>query len=341
MPSLLQSVTDSAEALSAVLVGLSTSKSGRAETQKALEPKNASAELSVSGVSMMKATSDFSRAAVMYAGNSQQKLGATEALSHDTTSTTAMRVEGTEGSSAPTATHLQDLLATVQNDFESLLTTWNSTGATFDNDPHTNWIEETGTGHLPPYIRQIADALLRTGADESHAIATAVNTVKRWARGGTVRANGGPNVLPDTAAKAAAAIAEWEAKRAEAGANAAETTTLASGPVVVSAPESAPDPEPQYTPEQLEVLARAMKLKFQMFRDFTPKQREKAAEDGTAMPGGSFPIKNREDLKNAIQAAGRAKDFEAVKRHIKKRARELDLEKLLPEDWAVDVLMVV
>ncbi|MDQ8706203.1 hypothetical protein RCO28_27585 [Streptomyces sp. LHD-70] len=41
---------------------------------------------------------------------------------------------------------------------------------------------------------------------ESHAIAMAVNTVKRWARGG---ANG----KHDTVAKAQAALEQWNAKR--------------------------------------------------------------------------------------------------------------------------------
>lgn len=68
-------------------------------------------------------------------------------------------------------------------------------------------------------------------------------------------------------------------------------------------------------------------------RDFTQEERDKLAEKGHAMPDGSFPIVTREDLENAIQAIGRAKDPEAVKRHIKKRARELGLEELIPEGW--------
>jgi hypothetical protein len=73
-----------------------------------------------------------------------------------------------------------------------------------------NWVEQTGTGHLPAYIRRIADALQREQAfPESRAIATAVNQVKRWCRGGG-------NVKADTIAQACTALAEWEAKRAEA-----------------------------------------------------------------------------------------------------------------------------
>lgn len=63
------------------------------------------------------------------------------------------------------------------------------------------------------------------------------------------------------------------------------------------------------------------------------KERRRLAEQGKALPDGSFPIRNREDLKDAIQSFGRAKDKAEAKRWIKKRARELDAEKELPEDW--------
>ena len=67
--------------------------------------------------------------------------------------------------------------------------------------------------------------------------------------------------------------------------------------------------------------------------DFTNKQREKLANEDEAMPDGSYPIRNRSDLKNAIQAFGRSKNPEKTKRWIKKRARELDAEDLLPDSW--------
>ena len=68
-------------------------------------------------------------------------------------------------------------------------------------------------------------------------------------------------------------------------------------------------------------------------RTFTAGQRETAAKKGAAMPDGSYPIMNEGDLKNAIQAIGRAKNPAAAKAHIKKRARALGLTDLLPDDW--------
>ena len=63
------------------------------------------------------------------------------------------------------------------------------------------------------------------------------------------------------------------------------------------------------------------------------EERRKLADEGKALPDGSFPIRNREDLKDAVQSYGRASDKAEAKRWIKRRARELNAEKELPEDW--------
>jgi hypothetical protein len=70
-------------------------------------------------------------------------------------------------------------------------------------------------------------------------------------------------------------------------------------------------------------------------REFSTQQRQKLAKKGNAMPDGSYPIANVQDLKNAIQAIGRAPAAKrsAVKSHIKKRARALGAENLIPPDW--------
>jgi len=64
------------------------------------------------------------------------------------------------------------------------------------------------------------------------------------------------------------------------------------------------------------------------------KQRLKMVKTGEALPGGRYPIADEEDLKNAIQAIGRAKDPAAAKAHIMKRARALKKVDLLPEKWS-------
>jgi hypothetical protein len=68
-------------------------------------------------------------------------------------------------------------------------------------------------------------------------------------------------------------------------------------------------------------------------REFSGATRERMAESGTAMPDGSFPIANRADLMNAIRSVGRAKNYDAARAHIIRRARALNAMDMLPEDW--------
>lgn len=69
--------------------------------------------------------------------------------------------------------------------------------------------------------------------------------------------------------------------------------------------------------------------------DLTAAQRRAWAKAGLARPDGSFPIPNVAFLKKAVSGFGRAAESEraAVKAWIKKRARELNAENLLPDDW--------
>jgi hypothetical protein len=68
-------------------------------------------------------------------------------------------------------------------------------------------------------------------------------------------------------------------------------------------------------------------------RDFSTDEREHLADTGAAMPDGSFPIKNGEDLDNAIGLAGNAKDPSAARAHIKERAAALGMSDKIPDTW--------
>ena len=70
-------------------------------------------------------------------------------------------------------------------------------------------------------------------------------------------------------------------------------------------------------------------------REVSEEERQRLADRGAAMPDGSYPIANISDLKNAIQAFGRAKNPAAVKKHIIRRARALNAIDQLPEEWNV------
>jgi hypothetical protein len=89
--------------------------------------------------------------------------------------------------------------------------------------------------------------------------------------------------------------------------------------------------------ESIEAEAAEIALK----RAFSEDVRTQMAEEGKALPDGSFPISNAEDLKNAISAFGRAKDKEAAKNHIMKRAKDLGQEKLIPANWVTGGAKVV
>jgi hypothetical protein len=74
---------------------------------------------------------------------------------------------------------------------------------------------------------------------------------------------------------------------------------------------------------------------YDTFGYMSRQMREKLASEGKALPDGSYPIRNEEDLKNAIQAYGRSKPGKraAVRRHIIKKARALGKSELVPEQW--------
>lgn len=67
--------------------------------------------------------------------------------------------------------------------------------------------------------------------------------------------------------------------------------------------------------------------------DFTEKERKSLAKKKEALPDGSFPIRNTSDLKNAIRLAGNAKNPERARRWIKKRAKSLGAESMIPDTW--------
>jgi tetratricopeptide (TPR) repeat protein len=64
--------------------------------------------------------------------------------------------------------------------------------------------------------------------------------------------------------------------------------------------------------------------------------RKRLAREGKALPDGSFPIRNVSDLRNAVQAYGRAKSGKRgiVAKHIIIRARALNRPDLVPPKWS-------
>lgn len=77
------------------------------------------------------------------------------------------------------------------------------------------------------------------------------------------------------------------------------------------------------------------------YADIPTDERKALAKKGIALPDGSYPIRNRADLENAIQAFGRANpgDRKKVANHIRTRARALNLTNLLPKDGVLANLL--
>lgn len=148
-----------------------------------------------------------------------------------------------------------------------------------------NWVDQVGG--LPTYVREIAHALIRAGHDESGAIRLAVGAVKRWAAGGD-------DVNADTRAKAAAAVADWEAKKAAAHAdNVIESKTAAQ--VVTELAPATKDMETKMHPtrngqpafeETLDKVRSAVRAKY---GDDAPKSEKGDAPCSWVTVDATFP----------------------------------------------------
>jgi hypothetical protein len=98
-----------------------------------------------------------------------------------------------------------------------------------DDEDTFNWVEDVGG--LPPYIKRIEKHLIKKGMAESHAIATAVNVVKKMCASGDTNFPGSQQVNAGSRAEACAAVADWEEKKARAKAEAAETVAVTASAV--------------------------------------------------------------------------------------------------------------
>ena len=72
-------------------------------------------------------------------------------------------------------------------------------------------------------------------------------------------------------------------------------------------------------------------------KEFSDARRKQLAREGKAMPDGSYPIVNEQDLKNAIRSWGRGGAKPADKAHIIRRAKAIGKYDLVPDDWKKDM----
>lgn len=156
---------------------------------------------------------------------------------------------------------------------------------------------------LPAGIQHLAHALMRKrGIDRSNAIQMAIGILRNWAAGKG-------EVTPKTRAAAIKALAELAAAQARARATpnkGARTSREPMGAVV-------------------------------QLRRVPTAERTRLAGKGQALPGGGFPVKTEQDVRNALQAWGRSKpaDRPALKRLLLRAARRLNLTALIPRIQAL------
>lgn len=178
-------------------------------------------------------------------------------------------------------------------------------GLRYDESPigtGKNWV--TSVGGLPLFIRAIAHALIRDGKSESEAIQLAVGVVKNWAAGkGKVSAK--------TRAKAAAAVAEWEAKKGASHASPSKRDTLVeagtSGLLL-----------PKGNPARLVVAAHAFQL--------SPTNRRKCKECGKGVTAAAHGLVARTGSRQVTAGArGSRRHMRAgVRRLVKEHAAVLE-----------------
>lgn len=80
-----------------------------------------------------------------------------------------------------------------------------------DSSPKANWVEKKGG--LPDYVCRIAKHLIAKGMSKQHAIATAINVVKRMCKSGDLNYPGIQQANAASRAEACAAVARWESMK--------------------------------------------------------------------------------------------------------------------------------
>lgn len=221
-----------------------------------------------------------------------------------------------------------------------------------------NWVDRVGG--FPPgnWIYRAAIHIHEKGASIGTAIATAVNAAKKMCSTGDTNWPGHQQVNAPSQADACKAVAEWEAMKARAAAKGlakfdgdwtaipddeegvtAVLDTLSSMAQdeqtgllrrIAKAIGARPDDDdcvdcssPDYPAD---VIAK---------REFTSEKRDKLSGTGAALPDGSFPIENCGDVRNAVQAIGRASDPARAKAHTIRRAKSLGCTDALPDGWKI------
>lgn len=92
---------------------------------------------------------------------------------------------------------------------------------------------------------------------------------------------------------------------------------------------------PCQVPATADLIKRSEDYEVLLKAKYNTDDRKEMASNGEAMSDGSYPIKDAEDLHNAIHAVGRGRNnsHSAIRRHIISRAKSLGLSDEIPDTW--------
>jgi hypothetical protein len=185
------------------------------------------------------------------------------------------------------------------------------------DDNEFNWVEKVGG--LPKYIKRIAKHLQEKGMKQGHAIATAVNAVKKACATGDLNFPGIQHENAGSRAEACAAVAEWEEKKARSHANDDTEPNLLTGE------------DMELDAEFVAGLTKAMTEAL----DIPPMEGDHLLIDVF----GQMPKLNVNDAESLAAACEAADQIEAelprvfTRRRLAKRARELGCQHVIPQHW--------
>lgn len=99
---------------------------------------------------------------------------------------------------------------------------------------------------------------------------------------------------------------------------------------------SSPNTVPASSPKNIPMSTNSADLGENRAK-YDADQLKAMAKSGEAMPDGSYPIGDAEDLSNAIHAVGRGNaSHDTIRKHIIARAKSLGLSDNIPDDWNSD-----
>ena len=178
--------------------------------------------------------------------------------------------------------------------------------------------QERAAGRMTYHAGQRTDAPV----DASQAPVAPISTPLRY-KGGRAR---GVGAAGEIQAVALSRGGKEVARRAGVDSLTTDDFTTRDRKIVVKRGSAAWGHTASHHRESIQNFSDNMSL-YLIERKFNVKKRQKDAKKGYALPDGSFPIENAEDLHNAMQLSGRSKHGKAtVLKHIRKRAAALGVE---------------